>query len=233
MEILGVRVDNLSFEEAIGKAEEFLNDGKQHYIATVNPEFIVSAQKDKRFREILNQADLAIADGVGLVWASRFLGASLKQRIAGVDLMERICQQAALKQRTVFLLGAQPGVACQAAANLKKKYPGLKIGAAEESFSGGSEIIFIALGAPKQEKWISENLKKFPSVKLAMGVGGAFDFISGRIPRAPKILRKAGLEWLWRLVIQPSRIKRIFKAVVVFPWLVVKNEIASSLRSSQ
>jgi N-acetylglucosaminyldiphosphoundecaprenol N-acetyl-beta-D-mannosaminyltransferase len=233
MEILGVRVDNLSFEEVVGKTEDFLSDGKQHYFVTVNPEIIVSAQKDKRFREILNRADLAVADGVGLVFISRFLGASLKQRIAGVDLMERICQLAEFKQRTVFLLGAQTGVACQAAANLRKKYSGLKIGAAEKNFDNNAEILFVAFGAPKQEKWISENLKKFPSVKLAMGVGGAFDFISGRISRAPVFLRKMGLEWLWRLVVQPRRIKRIFKAVVVFPWLVVKNEIASSLHSSQ
>ena len=219
VEILGVKIDNLTMEEALQKIEGFLTDGRQHYIVTPNPEFLVLAQKDEKFRQILNQADLAVPDGIGLIFASWFLGRPLKQRIAGTDLMERICQTAAQKKWPVFLIGGPQGVAEKAGENLRKKYLGLQIGTVLRIQS----ILFVALRAPKQEKWINENLKKIPSIKLAMGIGGAFDFISNKIPRAPKFLRAIGLEWLWRLFCQPWRIKRIFKAVIVFPYLVMRS----------
>ena len=114
-------------------------------------------------------------------------------------------------------MGADPGIAQEAGANLQKRYPGLEIN------QNNSKILFVALGMPKQEKWIHQNLKSMPSVKLAMGVGGSFDFISGRIRRAPRLIRSLGLEWAYRLFYQPWRIKRIFKAVIVFPWLVLKH----------
>lgn len=223
MEILGVKIDNISFEEAVRKAGDFLDDNKQHYIVTVNPEIVIISQKDREFQKILERADLAIADGVGLIWASRWFGQPLKERLTGVDLMEEICWKAAQRHWPIFLLGAGPGVAEKAAANLKEKCPGLDIRGGQEFFNGQAKILFVAFGAPKQEKWINDNLKKYPAVKLAMGVGGAFDFVSGGVRRAPKFLRKAGLEWFWRLIIQPWRIKRIFKATVVFPWLVVRK----------
>jgi len=256
-EILGVRVDNLTMSQALQKVEGFLTDGRQHYIVTPNPEFLVLAQKDEEFRQVLNQADLAVPDGVGLIFASRFLGQPLKRRVAGTDLMERICQRAASRGWSVFLLGDRAdGLAEETASRLKKKYPELKIGGS--SFEGGvfsrqkshqrvafsdtsslregvarkgnplaslnPNILFIASGAPRQEKWIAQNLTKLPAVKLAVGVGGAFYFISGRIKRAPRPFRLVGLEWLWRLGRQPWRIKRIFRAVVVFPWLVVRSK---------
>lgn len=219
-EILGVKVDNLTMGEVLQKVEGFLEDSQQHYLVTPNPEFLVEAQKDKEFKEILNQADLAVPDGIGLVLAARFLGQPFKQRITGTDLMEKICQKAAQKKWPIFLLGGQKGVAKKAAENLRKKYPRLDIGTVP------SGILFVALGAPKQEKWIVQNLVKMPSVKLAMGVGGAFDFISGRVQRAPKFLRLIGLEWLWRLFCQPRRAKRIFRAVIIFPCLVLKDRLS-------
>lgn len=219
VEILGVKIDNLAMGKALRKIEGFLTDGRQHYIVTPNPEFLVLAQKDERFRRILNQADLAVPDGMGLIFASWFLGRPLKHRINGTDLMEKICQKAAQKKWPVFLMGGQPGVAEKAGENLRKKYLGLKIGTVSE----GQSLLFVALGAPKQEKWIAKNLKKMPSIKLTMGVGGAFDFVAGQVPRAPKLLRAIGLEWLWRFFCQPWRIKRIFKAVIVFPYLVIRS----------
>ena len=229
-EILGVKIDNLAMEGALQKVEDFLKDGQQHYIVTPNPEFLVLAQKDEEFRRILNQADLAISDGVGLILAARFLGQSLKQRVSGTDLMEKICQKAAQKKWPIFLIGGVEGIAERVAENLRKKYLGLKIGTVLQiqslqtrTVSEGQSLLFIALGAPKQEKWIAKNLRKMPSVKLAMGVGGAFDFMAGQVPRAPKFLRAIGLEWLWRLFYQPWRIKRIFRAVIVFPWLVIRS----------
>lgn len=222
MEILGVKVDNLTEKELFERIEQFLTDNEQHYIVTPNPEFLVKAQKDKEFKEIINQADLAVADGIGLVFASRFLGQPIKQRITGVDLMEKVCQKAVQKQWPVFLFGAGQGVAEKTANNLQEKYAGLEILPCIDNNTAG--ILFVALGAPKQERWIKENLNKMPSIKLAIGVGGAFDFISGRVSRAPKILRKIGLEWLWRLICQPWRAKRIFNAVVVFPWLILTRK---------
>ena len=247
VEILGVKIDDLTMEEALQKIEGFLTDGQQHYIVTPNPEFLVLAQKDKKFRQILNQADLAVPDGVGLIFASWFLGRPLKQKIAGTDLMERICQKAVQKKWPVFLIGGEEEVAEKAGENLKKKYSELQIGTVfrsedsgtvplgassdedtpdetvPSSLSEGQSLLFVALGMPKQEKWINENLKKMPSVKLVMGVGGAFDFIAGQVPRAPKFLRAISLEWLWRFFYQPWRIKRIFKAVIVFPYLVIRS----------
>jgi N-acetylglucosaminyldiphosphoundecaprenol N-acetyl-beta-D-mannosaminyltransferase len=226
MEILGVKIDNLTKEEALEKIEEFLEDNQQHYLVTPNPEFLVRAQEDEEFRRILNQADLAMPDGIGLIFASRLLGQPLKERVIGVDLMEKICQRAAQKKWSVFLLGGQEGVAEKAAENLRKRYQGLKIefGNSSPSFEQQPIILFVALGAPKQEKWIVQNLEKIPSVKLAIGVGGAFDFISGRVRRAPKLFRLLGLEWFWRLLRQPWRVSRIFNALVRFPWLVLKSK---------
>lgn len=277
MTILGIKIDNLFFSQALDKVEEFLEDGRSHYIVTPNPEFLVRAQKDEEFKKILNQADLALADGIGLVFASWFLGEKIKERVAGVDLVEAICQRAAEKNRPVFLFGAGPGVAEKAAENLRKKYGGLEVFAlayrlpdfdfalrktnffeslsparasrkqhahaydSKKLFSSRKAcissqgtvfppaILFVALGAPKQEKWIAENLKKMPDVKLAVGVGGAFDFISGRVKRAPKFMRTLGMEWLWRLIIQPWRIERIFKAVVVFPLLILREKIKNKV----
>jgi len=226
--ILGVKIDNLNENEILERIEGFLKNnrprigrGKQHYLVTPNPEFLVQAQKDKEFKEILNQADISIPDGVGLILSSHFLGQPIRKRIAGVDLMELICQKAAEKNWSVFLTGGEKGIAEKATENLIKKYPELKIN------SQNPKIVFVALGAPKQEKWIKNNLNKMPSVKLAMGVGGAFDFISNNTKRAPKALREIGLEWLWRLALEPWRMKRIYRAVVVFPYLVLKKRLRS------
>jgi len=227
MEILGVRVDNLTMEEALEKIEGFLEDGQQHYIVTPNPEFLIEAQKDEEFRTILNQADLAMADGIGLIFASRFLGQPIKERVAGTDLMEQICQRASQKKWPVFLLGGEEGTAEKAAENLRKKYKGLEAQILGTVPKGQSlrrpAILFVALGAPKQERWIVENLEKMPAIKLAMGVGGAFDFMAGRVRRAPKFLQASGLEWFWRGMLQPWRVRRISKAVIKFPYLVIKS----------
>lgn len=224
MKILGIRIDNLSLSEVLNKVEGFLGNNKQHYIVTSNPEFLVKAQKDEEFKKILNQADLSIPDGVGLVFASLFSNERIKERITGVDLMEAICEKAAQKKWPVFLFGAGPGIAEKAGEILKIKYQGLEISKDKEK----AVIIFVALGAPKQEKWINNNLKKMPNIKLAIGVGGSFDFISGNVKRAPSFMRLLGLEWFWRLILQPWRIKRIFNAVIVFSWLFFKEKIYNS-----
>ncbi|MFH0852160.1 MAG: WecB/TagA/CpsF family glycosyltransferase [bacterium] len=229
MELLGVRIDNVTMDEALQKIEGFLSDGRQHYVVTINPEFLVTAQKDKEFKDILNRAGLAIPDGIGVVWASRFFSGGLKERVAGIDLVKSL--KLKVKSCRVFLLGGRDGVAEKIAG----EWP--EVVAFSENPEEGvalinkyePNILLVALGAPKQEKWIVQNLSKIPSVKVAIGVGGAFDFLAGKISRAPKIFQCLGLEWLWRLAQEPRRIGRIFNAVVVFPVLILmcynKNRI--------
>lgn len=233
MEILGIKIDNLKEKEVFEKLESFLEDDIQRYIVTPNPEFLVRAQNDEKFKEILNQADLALPDGIGLIFASWYLGSPLRKQLTGVDLMKKICQKAAQKQWQILLTGGGEGVAQNTAEALRKNYQGLLIKEIDilefDKYSvERPSILFVALGAPKQEKWIAQNLRKNPSINLAIGIGGAFDFISGRIKRAPKFLRIAGLEWAWRLGIQPQRAGRIFNAVVRFPYLVVKKKLIHS-----
>ena len=265
--ILGVNISQITKKEAIETVGNWLSVPRvsSHFIATPNPEMLVLTQKDKEFRDVLNKADLAIPDGIGLVWASKLLNLTnktnksnstnnyLKERISGTDLMLSLCQLAAQKGYTVGLLGAREGVAEKTAETLKREFPGIKIKFAVSEISPSRspfghlegvlrcDFLFVAYGAPKQEKFIydlkieSRKWKVEPSsilrFKVAMGVGGAFDLISGKIKRAPKLMQNLGLEWLWRLGQEPKRIKRIWTATVVFPWLVVKSFFKSQPQS--
>lgn len=238
IKILNVKFDKISLEEAAKKATIFAQSKKQHYICTPNPEIVLEAQKNKKFLKILNNSDLNIPDGVGIIWAAKYLKQGSLQRVTGVDLMEKICEKAAKENLKIFLLGAANGVAQKVKTILKNKYPGLKISGVysgspskkEENMiikkinNSGAEILFAAFGAPKQELWIARNLKKLTKIKLAMGVGGSFDFIAGLRKRAPKWLQKIGLEWLYRLIQQPSRVKRIYNATIKFPIKILKNK---------
>jgi N-acetylglucosaminyldiphosphoundecaprenol N-acetyl-beta-D-mannosaminyltransferase len=248
MKILDVKVDNLSRELALAKVVEFLKDDQQHIITTPNPEIILEAQKDEEFKKILNQADLALPDGFGLLLVSKILGEPIKERVTGTDFMQDICALAEKMEKSVFLLGGQEGVASQAALELSRQYPLLKIVGAEMGINFSDynsqfpiaennklikninrlrpDIIFVAFGHKKQEKWIAENLKKIPSVKIAMGVGGAFDFIAKVVPRAPFWMRRLGLEWLFRFIKQPWRWRRIYRAVIEFPITVIMKVLS-------
>lgn len=233
MNILNVKIDNFSMTETLNKIEGFLKDGQQHYIVTPNPEIVLTAQNDAELMKILNGADLSVPDGIGLIFASHFLREPIKERVTGVDLIYRICFD--FRART-FLLGGRNEAAKKSAAKMRVLWPDLKVETSEES-DGVIEkinqfqpdVIFVAFGAPKQEKWIRDNLKKMPSVKIAAGVGGAFDFISGRIKRAPAWTQGMGLEWLWRLAMEPKRIGRIYNAVVKFPLMVAKSKFKKNL----
>ena len=236
VEILGVKINNLSPQEIIEKCKDFLISDNQHYITTINPEFLVAAKKDDDFKKILNYSDLGVADGIGLVYAAKIFGQKIK-RTTGVDLLISLCELAEQKNCSVYFLGGNDTIAAKTASVLKNRFPNLLVGGAE---SGGEivdpkeddpellsrindtepDIIFVALGQVKQEKWIYHHLDKIPSVKIAIGVGGSFDYISGQIRRAPAFMRKAGLEWLYRLIIEPYRLKRILNATIVFSWLI-------------
>lgn len=272
IKILGVNFDKITSKEALEKISEWLSPGfhlkKKHFIVTPNPEFLITAQKDEKFRRILNKASLSIPDGTGILWAAKFksiskeedsklkkfskwlvslsmipvskryLKTEFPERVTGVDLMKSICKLAAEKESKVFLLGAKKGVAEIATEKLIKKNPNLQI---VGTYAGTPkikhekkivrlinrvkpDILFVAYGAPAQEKWINRNYKKIDSLRLAIGVGGAFDFIAGTKKRAPVSMQKTGLEWLYRLYKQPSRAKRIFNATIKFPIKVLSKK---------
>jgi N-acetylglucosaminyldiphosphoundecaprenol N-acetyl-beta-D-mannosaminyltransferase len=221
--ILGFPVDSLRYAQLLDEISGWIQSGNRaHHICTTNPEFMMIARKDPNFRNILNRADLCIADGVGLLWAAQRRGQPLPERITGSDGVPIIAERAAQDGWRIFLLGAAEGVAEKTAAILCEQYPGLKIAG---TYSGSpakeeedaivatvnaahADILFVAYGAPQQDKWIARNLPRL-QVKMAMGVGGAFDFIAGIVPRAPSWMRRAGVEWLYRLYLQPTRIGRM------------------------
>lgn len=240
LNILGVKIDNSVKSEVLQKISGFLQFDKSHQIVTVNPEFIMAAQYDDEFRAILNKADLSVADGVGIKFAARRFGQRLKERITGMDLVEEIARLAEQLNKSIYLLGGKHQVAEKTALKLLEKYPKLKIAGFESGYRhwwwklsdekivshirrSQTDILFVAFGHPKQEKWIYHHLPKMPLVKLAMGVGGAFDYISGHVKRAPKWMRDLGLEWLYRLIRQPWRLPRIMTAVVRFSWAVLRT----------
>lgn len=226
--LLGVGITNATEDDIL----EFIHTGLQktyekYYIVTPNPELLVIAHKDKDYKDILNNARIALPDGVGVMLGAYLLGRPLKQRITGVDLVKSLCNHVSKQPITVGFLGSGPNVAVKTAECLQKLYPDLKIGYAlqewEESLKTKKiDILFIAFGSPKQEIWIKDNLNNLP-VKVVMGVGGSFDFLSGKIPRAPKVLRNLGLEWLFRLIIQPWRIKRQL-SLITFMLLIIKEK---------
>lgn len=239
--ILGVRVDRVSMDETVAMAGRFLASEKQHTIATVNPEFILEARRNPKFREVLSRADLAVADGVGLVILSKVMGWGIRQRVTGVDLCSQLFALAEKEGIPVFCFGSQFDVPQKLAALLHTKHPALRlVGCEHEMRQDGSRrtedetvarinaakptLLLVALGAPRQELWIERNLSRMPSVRLAIGVGGAFDMLTGTLPRAPKVFRRLGLEWLWRMIIQPSRFRRIVRATIVFPLTVLFHQ---------
>ena len=224
VKILNVKVDNVNFDEALKKSEEFLDSGKQNYIVTPNPEIISEAGRDEYFRSILNLADLSIADGVGLQLASGF---KLKSRVTGADLMMKLLGIAENRGLKVYGILKKGGFSTkeEISTRLHEKFPNLKY---ELRYSGEGDVeemiakfepdmIFVGLGFPAQEKWIAHHLRKFGFVKIYMAVGGSFDFIAGKTKRAPLAMRKLGLEWFWRLIRHPNRVGRIFNAVIIFP----------------
>ena len=225
IEILGLPVDAITFDSWLDLIEAWVIEGnRSHHVCTTNPEFTIIAQSDPNFRNILKRADLCVPDGVGLLWAARRQGTPLPERVTGSDGVPIIAARAAEKGWKLFFLGAAPGVADRAAEILREKHPSLQI---VGIYSGSPEpeeedeivamvneseadILFVAYGAPEQDKWIARNLPRL-EVKMAMGVGGSFDFIAGVVPRAPMWMRQAGLEWLYRLYLQPSRIGRMLR----------------------
>ncbi len=231
--ILGVPIDNVTLAEAVDCIAAMAKSNEQHHVMTPNPEMLVAAHRDPAFQKVLQSSALNIPDGTGLLWAAKRIGTPLRERVTGVDLVEKLCGQSGLG--SIFFLGAAPGIAESAANILRTKNSALNIAGTfagspsaldeiaiiEKITQSGATILFVAYGAPAQDVWIARNLKSIPNVRVAMGVGGSFDFLAGKQKRAPSFMRSLGIEWLWRVFKEPKRIGRIWNAVVVFPWLVM------------
>jgi N-acetylglucosaminyldiphosphoundecaprenol N-acetyl-beta-D-mannosaminyltransferase len=231
--ILGIPVDNVTEDEAVAQITAWLAQGGAHQLVTVNPEFVMEAQHNAAFRRVLLNADLATPDGFGLLLAARWQDTPLRGRATGVALVQRIAALAAARGYRLFLLGAAPGVAEQAAVVLEHRYPGLTIAGCYAGTphprhapvlrqiiaAARPDVLLVAYGHPRQDLWIAANQPHL-QIPLAMGVGGVFDYLTGRVPLAPAWLRRLGLEWLYRLARQPRRWRRILVAVPLFSWRV-------------
>lgn len=235
--VLGVRVDDVTMPEALARVDDFMQEPRVHQIVTVNPEFIVAAQNDANFARALAESDLNLADGANLLRAAEAQGTPLRERVAGTDFCWYLCGLAATAGWKIFLLGGRGGVGGQAAARLQTRYRNLKIvgmfegspDAREEAEiisrinESGAELLFVAYGAPAQDVWIHQHRAAFQHVRVAIGVGGAYDFIAKKIRRAPKFMQDLGLEWLFRLVLQPWRARRQW-ALVVFTVMMLRQK---------
>ena len=219
--VLGVRVDCLDMQGTLDRIQELAGAGGHHLVATVNPEFIMRARRDSEFARVLESADLCLADGTGVVWAARRQGCSMSGPVTGTDLIPPLAALSARRGLRLFLLGAAPGVAAELAGQLRTTHPQLEVASHAGSPDPSSDdetltlirahrtqVLLVAFGAPKQELWI-DRLKDRLGPVVGIGVGGAFDYLTGRVRRAPVWMRRAGLEWLYRLVRQPWRLRRM------------------------
>lgn len=221
-QILEVTIDDVTFAEALGTIDQFVKTKKPRQIVTVNPEFIMAAQKNIPFRNVMNDADLRVPDGIGIVLFGGF-----RERVSGADLVIALAK----KHYQIFLLGGQVGVAAKAGEALVKfgaKIVGAVAGGVvadihnfpkvvlESIKKAKPDILLVGFGAPKQDIFIAE-YKEFLQVPVSIGVGGTFDYLADRIKRAPKLMQAIGLEWLWRVILEPTRINRIVTATVRFP----------------
>ncbi|MBX6772083.1 MAG: WecB/TagA/CpsF family glycosyltransferase [Chloroflexi bacterium] len=222
VDILGVRVDDVTLDEAVAICRSCIRSGEPHRVVTPNAEFVMAARRRPDFRALLNSSTLAIPDGAGLLLAGWLLGTPLREQVAGTDLADALAGLCAREGYRLFLLGAAPGVADDAARRLAIRYPGLAVAGTYPGSpdprsdpetrdriraAGRVDVLLVAYGAERQEGWIARNQAAL-GIPLAIGVGGALDFLSGRVPRAPRLVRRAGLDWLFRLIIQPWRWRR-------------------------
>jgi N-acetylglucosaminyldiphosphoundecaprenol N-acetyl-beta-D-mannosaminyltransferase len=237
IEILGVRVDDATYDLLLEQIDAFVASGSPHQIVTLNPEMLVFAHDDPAFRRVLNGAELNVADGAGVMLAARLLGRALRQRVTGADGIYRLAAHCAARGYRLYLLGGAHGVAEATAGRLVGAYPRLQVAgthagsprAADEDEivarvrEAAPQVLLVAYGVPAEEEWIARNRQRL-GVPVMIGVGGAFDFVAGVTRRAPAWMRRAGLEWLHRLLRQPWRWRRQlallrFLRLVLAQWL--------------
>ena len=222
IEILGIPVDKITMAEAVEKVGTFVMEGGIHTIFTPNAEIMMAAHRDPELASILTKADMLTADGAGVVLASKILGRALPEKVSGFDLVKRIFETYAKDGIRCFIFGSKPGVAEAAAERITSDYPGVVVAGCRNGYytdkddvdivnainASNADILIVALGAPKQEKWIDSHLDRL-NCKVCIGVGGAIDVFSGNTKLAPDFFRRNGLEWLYRLCKEPRRAKRM------------------------
>ncbi len=221
-EIIGIRFDDVTMEEALGRCGERIARKAAGYVVTPNAEMVYAAKHDPALAALLNGAALVVPDGIGVIYASRILGRPLRARVPGVELGEKLAALCAEKGYRLYLLGAKPGVAEAAAEKLCAKYPGLAVAGTHDGYfqdaapvldalrAARPDVVFVCTGFPKQERFMKEALEALPPV-LMLGLGGSLDIYAENLKRAPVFFRKAGLEWLYRLAQEPRRIGRMAK----------------------
>lgn len=227
VKILGVPMDLIDSRQAMAVFEEKFPEPGLTMIVTPNPEIVLAANKDESLKTLISGADIILPDGVGLLYASKIIGHPLKERVTGIDFLMDILEYLEKNGKSVFFFGSKPGVARDAAQNLQKKYPALKVAGTRNGYfkpeeeeeivreinESGADFLCVALGAPKQEQFI-EKYRKELHCGGAIGVGGSLDVFSGNLKRAPEFYRNHGLEWLYRLIQEPSRYKRMMQLPV-------------------
>lgn len=235
VEILGIGVDPVTMDEAMNFIQGFIAEGVPRLVVTADAAGIVAAQSDAQWRSIMETADLVTPDSVGVLWAAERRGDPIPQRVSGVDLVEKLVEKSASTKCRLFFLGAAPGVAIAARDALEKKYPGASIVGVHDGFFGESDtklvvekvrdakpdVLLVAMGIPRQEKFIKEHMYEIGAA-VNMGVGGSFDVLSGSVKRAPAWLQKLQLEWLWRLIQNPKKWRKV-AALPKFWWLVIRS----------
>ncbi len=222
VEILGVGFDNVTMDQAVAEGVRLADTEGAHYVVTPNPEIVEACREDQEALEAVNGADLVLADGIGVVYGAKILGTPLKGRVPGIEFAQHLMGRMAQNGKSLFLLGAKPGVAEKAAERLQGQYPGLRVAGVHDGYfqedgpvleairASGADVVFVCLGAPKQEKWMRRN-GEATGAHLLVGLGGCLDVFSGEVRRAPEAFQKMGLEWLYRLAKNPSRVGRMMK----------------------
>jgi N-acetylglucosaminyldiphosphoundecaprenol N-acetyl-beta-D-mannosaminyltransferase len=237
VKVAGIAINNLNYAEAIELIDHFVASGGHHYMVVVNAAKVVAANRSDRLRSVIGSADLVVADGMSVVWASRLLGHPLKARVTGIDLFEQLVEHAARQGFSVYFLGAQEDSVRRLVRLLANRHPTLRVAGyrngyfdpseshavADEIRRSAADLLFVAMGSPAQEEWIASNLA-CTGVRFALGVGGSFDHLSGLARRAPLWMQRLGLEWLYRLAREPRRLwRRYLIGNTLFVWLIVKQ----------
>lgn len=220
--LLGIKVSKITMTDALSAVSNFIESGVPHMIVTADASMIARAQEDDELKTIINEADLVTPDGSGIIKGARILGTPLIERVSGVDLAKELCRMSAEQGFSIYFLGAEPGIAESAAENLAKTFPGMKIAGTHDGYfkqdrdaeiaglikASGAKALLVAMGIPRQEKFIKRYMQEM-GICVAIGVGGSFDVFSGKVKRAPVWIQNHGLEWLYRLIKDPSKISKV------------------------
>ena len=222
IDVMGVGFDSLTIDEAVGRAKALMAEHRAAYVVTPNPEIVMACRENPDAMQAVQNADLVLPDGVGVVYGARILGTPLKTKLPGIDFIQALMEDMAQEGKRVFLLGAKPGVAETAAERLRARYPGLQFVGTQDGYfkddapvidavnAAQPDLLLVCLGAPKQELWMQRNRSRL-HVGLMAGLGGSLDVFAGNVKRAPKAFQKLGLEWFYRLLKEPRRIGRMMK----------------------